>query len=420
MSKNLNKKKQVNHSKKVNKKKHRSFSKELDVIVKRLKQYPGVDFPLCAITVALIIFGVIMVSSASYYWSMDKFGSTYGYLIKSSIWAVAGGLIMYVCSYIDYHVYRKWYRIVMVISVVLLCLIFTPLGHEVGGATRWLDFKVITLMPGEIAKIAAIIFTAGFLSRRNIDDFKGTILPLLALCGVYGGLIMMQPNMSTAVTVVMIICAMMFIAGLDMKYVVTVLIAGVVLCIPLAMADYRMHRVLSFLDPFEDPLGISFQVVQSLMALGSGGLFGKGLGNSVQKNLYLPEPMNDFILAIIGEELGYIGILLLIATFCVLIWRGIKVAMNAPDRFGFYLASGVIVMIGIQFAMNIAIVTSSMPPTGIALPFISYGGNAMMIFCAGMGIVLNISRQGKLKANKEKLLEAERERIIVDKGRNIK
>ena len=308
----------------------------------------------------------------------------------------------------------------MVLSVVLLCLLFTPLGHEVGGAIRWLDLKVITLMPGEIAKLAAIIFTAGFLSRRNIKDFKHTIVPLVILCGVYGGLIMLQPNMSTAATVIIIIGAMMFVAGLELKYVGGLVLAGLLVAIPLAMDGYRRHRVMSFLDPFEDPLGSSFQVVQSLMALGSGGLFGKGLGDSVQKNLYLPEPMNDFILAIIGEELGYIGILLLISAFGLLIWRGIKVALNAPDKFGFFMASGVSMMIGIQFAMNIAIVTSSMPPTGIALPFISYGGNAMMMFCAGMGIVLNISRQSKIKSRNDKIAEAENERKIVDKGRMVK
>lgn len=404
-------------SKKVNKKEQSKFHKEINLLKRQFRQYPKVDFGLCALTVALMIFGVIMVSSASYYWSMDKMGSTYGYLIKSSIWAVAGGIVMYVLSYVDYHIYRKWYRWIMVISVVLLMLIFTPLGREAGGAVRWLDLKVITLMPGEISKLAAIIFTAGLLSRKNVNNIKEALIPLLLLCGIYGVLIMKQPNMSTAATVVMIIFSMMFIAGLKYKYMGGMLVAGLALAIPLATKGYRLKRITSFLHPFDDPLGDSFQVVQSLMALGSGGLFGKGLGNSVQKNLYLPEPMNDFILAIIGEELGFIGVLGLIAAFSILIWRGIKVAMNAPDKFGFFMAAGVSMMIGIQFAMNIAIVTSSMPPTGIALPFISYGGNAMMIFCASMGIVLNISRQCKKEAKKKYILKAKNERIIVDKGR---
>ena len=405
---------------KVNKKRKSEFSREFNRLKRQFRHYPRVDFCLCALTVALIIFGVIMVSSASYYWSMDKLGSTYGYLIKSSIWAIIGGTVMFVLSYVDYHIYRKWYRWIMAISVILLMLIFTPLGHEAGGAVRWLDLKIITLMPGEIAKLAAIIFTAGLLSRKSVNNIKETLIPLLVLCGVYGVLIMAQPNMSTATTVVIIICAMMFVAGLKYKYIGILLLGGIACAIPLVTEGYRLKRITSFLHPFDDPLGASFQVVQSLMALGSGGLFGKGLGDSVQKNLYLPEPMNDFILAIIGEELGFLGILLLIAAFCILIWRGIKVAMNAPDKFGFFMAAGVSMMIGIQFAMNIAIVTSSMPPTGIALPFISYGGNAMMIFCASMGIVLNISRQCKREAKKKNILKAKDERIIVDKGRIVK
>ena len=414
-------KKQAKNKKKVNsKKKKGEFGKELDAIKRGLKKYPRVDFLLCALTVALIIFGVIAISSASYYWSMDQLGQTYGYLIKSTVWAVGGCIVMFLMSYVDYHVLRKWYRVIMLVSVVLLALIFTPLGHEAGGAVRWLRIGPVTIMPGEIAKLGAIVFTAGILARKNVNDIKGAIIPLAVLCGVYGLLIMKQPNMSTAATVIMVIGAMMFVAGLDKKFIIGLGIAALVVAVPLLTAGYRWKRVTSFLDPFEDPLGDSFQVVQSLMALGSGGLFGKGLGQSVQKNLYLPEPMTDFILAIIGEELGFIGIIVLIAAFSVLIWRGIKVAMNAPDKFGFYLAAGVSMMIGIQFAMNIAIVTSSMPPTGIALPFISYGGNAMMIFCAGMGVVLNISRQGRMQAKREEIQKAAAERRIVDKGRNLK
>lgn len=414
------KKEAKNKNKRNSKRKKSELGRELDIIRCRLQKYPRVDFLLCALTVALIIFGVIAISSASYYWSMDQLGETYGYLIKSTIWAVGGCIVMFIMSYVDYHIFRKWYRLIMILSVILLVLIFTPMGYEAGGAVRWLKLGPITLMPGELSKLAAIIFTAGLLNRKNVNDIKGAIIPLAVLCGVYGLLIMKQPNMSTAATVVMVIGALMFVAGLDKKFLFGLGIAAVAVAVPLLTEGYRWKRVTSFLHPFDDPLGDSFQVVQSLMALGSGGLFGKGLGDSVQKNLYLPEPMTDFILAIIGEELGFIGIIALIAAFSVLIWRGVKVAMNAPDKFGFYLASGVSMLIGIQFVMNIAIVTSSMPPTGIALPFISYGGNAMMIFCAGMGIVLNVSRQGNLQAKKEKLEEAVGERRIVDKGRKLK
>lgn len=370
------------------------------------KHVPGVDFPLVLLTLGLMIFGVIMIFSASYYWSMYQYGKPYSYLVKAAVWAFIGAMCMFVFSYIDYKIYKKYYKIILIVSIVLLMLLFTPLGSEVKGATRWLDLKVTTIMPGEIAKLAAILFTAGFLTRKknlDVNSLKESILPLLGLCAVYGGLIMLQPNMSTAATVVAIIIAMMFVAGVKIRYFAGIGALGVAAGLVLIFAGggYRLDRVTSFLHPFNDPQGDSFQVVQSLLALGSGGLFGKGLGNSVQKTLYLPEPQNDFILAIIGEELGFIGIIVMVAVFALLIWRGISVAMKAPDRFGLLVGCGVMMMIGIQLLFNIAIVTSSMPPTGVALPFVSYGGNAMMLFGTAMGILLNISRQVKKKEAEE-------------------
>lgn len=393
---------------------------EIRKTVEALRKVPPADFILMIVTACLMIFGVIMIFSSSYYWSMDKYGKPYGYLIKAVVWAVAGAMVMFVTSHIDYRIYRKFHRWIMVISIVLLFLIFTPLGHEAGGAVRWLDLKVITIMPGEIAKIAVIIYTSAFLARRDINDLKGTVLPLLVLAGLCGGLIMLQPNMSTAATVVMIIIALIFVAGVKWRYLAGLVGIGLAAAVPLMMMGYRRDRVFSFLDPFADPLGDSFQVVQSLLALGSGGLFGRGLGNSLQKNLYLPEPMNDFILAIIGEELGFIGIICLIIAFSLFVWRGIKISLAAPDRFGFFMASGITMLVGIQFAMNIAIVTSSMPPTGIALPFVSYGGNAMLMFCAGTGILLNISRAAEKERKKAEVMEAAEERRKVNRFRDMR
>ena len=355
------------------------------------------DFVLTIMTLVLVIFGVIMVFSSSYYSSINEGGTPYSYLIRNIIWAMAGFALMMLLTVVDYRLYKKIALPGIIISIGLLALVLTPMGTEINNASRWIDVGPVTVMPGEITKIAVIIFTAWFLSRKSnvIKSFFTGVLPLIFLAGVCGGLVMMQPNMSTAIIIGGIIFAMMFVAGINLLYFAGMIGAGAAAAAALIISDdtgYRMARVMSFLDPFSDPQGTGYQVVQSLLALGSGGLFGLGLGNSVQKTLYLPEPQNDFILAIIGEELGFIGIILLMACYLVLIWRGIRIAVAAPDRFGMLLASGITIMLGLQIIMNVAVVTSLMPPTGVTLPFVSYGGNALLLFMGSMGILLNISR----------------------------
>lgn len=364
----------------------------------KLKLKSG-DFWLMLFTLMLVLFGLIMVFSASYYSSISQDGNPYSYLVRHGAWVVFGLVAMAFGALFDYRKYKKWAIPILIVSVILLVLVLTPLGQTTNGATRWIKVGPVTIMPGEIAKIAAIIFVAWFLSEdaSRIKSLKRGILPLLGIIAVYGALIVKQPNLSTAITVCGIIIAMMLVAGLKWRYVATAGGIGVVgiLSIVIFMKDtYWYNRLTSFTDPFQDALGDGYQAVQSLLALGSGGLFGVGLGKSVQKNLYLPEPQNDFILAIIGEELGYIGVLLLIALYCLFIWRGIHIALNAPDQFGLLLASGIVLMVAIQVILNIAVVTSSMPPTGINLPFISYGGNALLIFMFSAGVLLNISRHG--------------------------
>lgn len=364
------------------------------------------DFLVIALTTILVIFGLVMVFSASYYKSINDNGSPYSYLIRQGINAMIGLIPMTLASVYDYHRYKKWCTLILGVSVLLLVLVLTPLGVGAGGATRalWIG---ITIMPGEIAKLAVIIFVAAYLSRspKLILDLKKGVLPMLGLGGGLALLIMMQPNLSTALTICGIIGGMMILAGMEWKYVIGVLVLGGGVITPVAWfgdkfgMDHWKARLVSFRDPFADAVGDGFQVVQSLLALGSGGLFGMGLGKSIQKNLYLPEPQNDFILAIIGEELGLIGLLLLVAVYAALIWRGFHIALNAPDLFGMLLAGGVTIMIGLQVVMNIAVVTSSMPATGIALPFISYGGNALWICMTAIGILLNVSRQSESGAD---------------------
>ncbi|MCI8648035.1 MAG: putative lipid II flippase FtsW [Firmicutes bacterium] len=361
------------------------------------------DFILVILTVGLVIFGIIMVFSASYYQSINETsksggGNPYGYLTKDVMWAVLGFGLMLFTAVFDYRRYRKFAIPILIASFILLVLLMVPgIGHEGKGATRWIGVGSITIMPGEIAKIALIIFVAWFLSEKpqRIKSLTRGILPLFGICAVFGGLILIQPNMSTAITVVAIVILMMFVAGLSWLYCGGLVGLGAVGIAAIIITNPDSHwakRITSFTDPFADPLGDGFQVVQSLMALGSGGLFGVGLGKSIQKNLYLPEPQNDFILAIIGEELGFVGILVLMTAYVILIWRGIHIAVNAPDQFGTLMASGITIMVAIQVILNVAVVTSSMPPTGITLPFVSYGGNALMLFMGSMGILLNISR----------------------------
>ena len=364
----------------------------------KLKLKSG-DFWLMLFTLMLVLFGLIMVFSASYYSSISQDGNPYSYLVRHGAWVVFGLVAMAFGALFDYRKYKKCALPILIVSVILLVLVLTPLGQTTNGATRWIKIGPVTIMPGEIAKIAAIIFVAWFLSEDagRIKSLTRGILPLLGIIAHYGALIVKQPNLSTAITVCGIIIAMMLVAGLKWRYVATAggIGAAGILSIALFMKDtYWYNRLTSFTDPFQDALGDGYQAVQSLLALGSGGLFGVGLGKSVQKNLYLPEPQNDFILAIIGEELGYIGVLLLIALYCLFIWRGIHIALNAPDQFGLLLASGIVLMVAIQVILNIAVVTSSMPPTGINLPFISYGGNALLIFMFSAGVLLNISRHG--------------------------
>ena len=356
------------------------------------------DFFLVILTLGLSIFGIIMVFSASYYVSINESGDPYFYLRRDIVWAVLGLGLMLVTMVIDYRFYAKIAPYLMAASIVLLALLFTPLGVTRNNATRWIGVGDFTLMPGEVAKIAVIIFVAWYLSQdpSRIKSLVRGIFPLLVLCAVCAGLIIMQPNLSTAITVSGIIVGIMFIAGLNVFYLVGVVGASAVGVLALVFSDPSGHwyrRVTSFMDPFADPLHTGYQVVQSLLALGSGGIFGMGLGRGLQKNLYLPEPQNDFILAIIGEELGFVGCIILFTAYILMIWRGMHIALNASDMFGTLLASGITIMIALQVILNIAVVTSSMPPTGITLPFISYGGNAMLLFMGSIGILLNISKR---------------------------
>ncbi|NMA95265.1 MAG: stage V sporulation protein E [Clostridiales bacterium] len=355
------------------------------------------DYSIMFTTLILVCIGVVMVFSASFYYAQQKFGDSYYFFKRQGIWAIMGLGGMVFMSKFDYHRLRKFSWLFLIGSFALLILVLI-VGVPINNAKRWLQIGPLSLQPSEVAKISLIVFLADYLSKdkkRPTQFIKG-VIPTLAIMGGLAALIMEQPNMSTAMVVGMIGFAMLFLAGAKMWHLIGLVSMGVVGAVVLInKAEYRLERILAFQDPWSDPRGKGYQPIQSLYSLGSGGWFGMGLGASRQKFLYLPYRETDYIFAIIGEEIGFIGSIIVILIFFTLIWRGIKVAITAPDLFGTLLASGIISMIGIQTIINIAVVTNSMPPTGVPLPFISYGGSSLFLFMSSIGVVLNISKYSK-------------------------
>ena len=363
-----------------------------------IDQIKEVDFWMLTMTIALAMYGLIMVFSASYYFSINENGNPFYYLIRDGIWVVLGTALMCFGIVVDY---RTWNNKVLILGLLgvcfaLLLLVFTPLGHTANNATRWIMVGPITIMPGEISKMGMIFFIAWFCAEntRKIRSFTRGMLPILVVAGVFAAMIIKQPNLSTAITLVGIVLVMMLVAGMRWIYIFVLTGAGVAGTLALIMfkGGFWQERFDTFTHPFDYAATSGYQIVQGLQALGSGGLFGVGLGKSVTKSLYLPYPHNDFILAIIGEETGYLGVLLLLVMYTIFIWRGASIALRCRDEFGLLIASGTVLMVAIQVVLNLLVITSSMPATGVNLPFVSYGGNALMIFMFLAGVVLNISR----------------------------
>lgn len=372
-----------------------------ELLKKRIDKGTNMEFDsvIFYTTMILVFIGIIMVFSASFVQSSFKHHDAYHFLKKNVIFAILGFICMITISNIDYRFWKKNAKSMGIIAFILLILVLTPLGIKANGARRWLGYSALTIQPAEIAKFATIIITAKLIEKKY-DDIKSLtkgVLPLMIIPALFFILIMLQPNMSTAGTIILVTFVMIFVAGMDMKFVGVMFGSGVALFLALALtSEYRLKRILSFLDPFQDPLGNGYQVIQGLYALGSGGLFGMGLGKSQQKWFYIPEPQNDFIFAIIGEELGLVGCILVIMLFVILVYRCIRIALKCSNIFACMVVIGIGAQIGIQAALNIAVSTSSMPVTGVALPFISYGGTSLIIFMSAIGIVLNISKHVKI------------------------
>lgn len=366
------------------------------------------DFILCITVLLLLALGIIMVLSASAPSSLATTGNSYTYVKKQLLFAVIGIVAMLFCSKVDYRFYKKYYWHCYFIGCLVLLLVLVPgLGYSVKGATRWIKLAGIQFQPSEITKICMILFFGGYLADHRSElgkPVKGFIKPLAFLIPPAGILLVVQNHASVSLVIGLVILVMMFIAGSKLKYfLVTALIGLVAIILLIGKAgisqssksknnNFRLDRIATAFDPWSDAQGTGYQTVQSLYAIGSGGMFGLGLGNSKQKYLYIPEPHNDFIFSILAEELGYIGCILVIGLFAIFIWRGILISMRCQDLFGSIIAIGVTTLIAVQAVANIAVVTGTIPVTGMSLPFLSYGGTALVLLLVNVGILLNISR----------------------------
>ena len=345
-------------------------------------------------TLLLVCASVVMVYSASAVLAMNRFNQPYFFLIKQAMWAALGLAAMSLAMRFDYRNYRQPTFIWMALGLVVFALVGVLFSTPINGSRRWFGVGGFGVQPSELAKLSAIFFIAALLERRmeRIDD-PYALVPIGVVVGGLVGLILLEPDLGTAMTLLVIAVSMVFAAGLSYRYVVGAILCGIpALYFVLMSAAYRRRRLLAFWDPWSDPLGDGFQVIQSLIAVGSGGWLGRGFMAGVQKLFYLPEPHTDFIYAVIGEEFGLLGTTLVLACFMIIAWRGFKIAMQAPDRFGAFLAVGLTTMIAAQAFFNISVVLGLVPTKGIPLPFVSNGGSSLLISLLGMGILLNVSQ----------------------------
>ncbi|GIN37622.1 stage V sporulation protein E [Heyndrickxia oleronia] len=358
------------------------------------------DIMLIIVTLLLLTVGLIMVYSASAIWANYKFDDSLFFAKRQLLFAGVGVLAMFFIMNVDYWTWRSWAKSILIICFVLLVLVLIPgIGMERNGSRSWIGVGAFSIQPSEFIKLAMIAFLAKFLSEQQkyITTVKKGLVPSLSLVFLAFGMIMLQPDLGTGTVMLGTCVIMIFIAGARILHFAILGLIGVAGFVALILsAPYRMARITSFLDPWQDPQGAGFQIIQSLFAIGPGGLFGLGLGESRQKFFYLPEPQTDFIFAILAEELGFIGGTFVLLLFALLLWRGIRIALGAPDLYGSFLAVGIISMVAIQVMINIGVVTGLMPVTGITLPFLSYGGSSLTLMLMAIGVLLNISRYSRI------------------------
>lgn len=362
------------------------------------KQYQGpADRLLLGTVLLLIIWGLVALSSASAVISYERFGHNNYYFFRQIIFAGLGIIVLFLVSRIDYHFWKRWSQPLMLFGILALIVVLIPaVGFRPTTARSWFRLGDFLLQPAELVKLFVIFYLASWFERKKEAEtnFWFGVLPPLLVAGFTIGLVVLQPDIGSAVVIAAIVATVFFVSGVRLQYLASLLFAAIVgLWILIKTVPYRAARIVTFLDPSFDPRGIGYHINQALLAIGAGGLWGYGFGASRQKHNYLPEPIGDSIFAIMAEELGFLRIILLIILFAITIAIGLRIAKRAPDKFGYLVASGITSWIGLQAIINISAISGLLPLTGIPLPFISYGGSSLLALCTAVGVLLNISRQ---------------------------
>jgi cell division protein FtsW len=356
----------------------------------------SVEILLVVSVILISIFGIIMIYSASSIWAEYKYNDPLKYVKNQALFFIIGLILMFLVSKINYKFYLKKSNILLIGCIILLILVLIPgVGMVRNGSRSWFGIGSFGIQPSEFTKLALIIFTSKYLmnNEKNMKNIKKGVLPILCVLIFVFGLIMLQPDFGTGMIIVISIIGLLFVGGVSMKFFIGLGIIGVLGITGLIIiAPYRLARILSFLNPWSDPLGSGFQIIQSLYAIGPGGLFGFGFLNSRQKHFYLPEPQTDFIFSIISEEFGFLGIVIVVTLFLTIIITGFKISKNCKDLFGKYLSFGIMFQLSFQALLNLMVVVGLIPVTGVTLPFLSYGGSSLLITLCSIGVILNISR----------------------------
>ncbi len=360
------------------------------------EQQGNIDIPVLAVTAILVGTGLIMVYSSSTILAMKSYGDFFFFVKRQLLWSVLGFTALWFLAHYPYSHLRKWVRPALFVSALLLVAVLVlSIGKTVGGARRWLSLGPISFQPAELLKIVLVLYLADTLARKGerITSFVQGVLPSLVILGGFSVLLLLQPDLGTAVIVIAVGIVMIYLAGARFAQLVSLGLAALpVVFLLIYQVDYRRRRLDAFLDPWQEPLGKGFQLIQSYLALGSGGLWGRGLSESQQKLFYLPAPHTDFIFSIVGEELGFVGAFGLLLLFGFLIWKGLAIARRCSDDFGKLLAAGLTVLLGLQTVINLGVTTGLVPTKGITLPFISAGGSSLFFSLVAIGILLSISR----------------------------
>jgi len=354
------------------------------------------DRILFLVTLLLVGFGVAMVFSSSVIVAKEKFGDPNYFSFKQMIFAALGLAVMFVVMKLDYHTYRHPAVVFSALAIVVALMVLVFFLPSAANTHRWIQLAGFSMQPSELAKLALIFFLAAFLEKRKgkVNDLRFTLIPIAVVVAMLAGLIELQKDLGTAVSLLVISGVLLFVAGLDPRWIaISIIFAAPTVYLLVSRVGYRRDRILAFLNPWDDPLGRGFQIIQSLLAVASGGVIGLGFMEGKQKLFYLPEAHTDFIFAVVGEELGLIGTIAVLVLFAVFLWRGLRTSMRAPDLFGFYLAMGITMMVCVQAFINMSVVLGLLPTKGIPLPFLSYGGSSFVVMLASVGILLNVSQQ---------------------------